>query len=142
MVLPSLSVGQDFSYEQYEATRNLSTQLYIAVFGKFSSRLRTTAILQACDRVGIANSVDVTAKEGADFIFAEMERLRASGSKTNLTLTTLTGREKIALITNVSDQLIVYKLGYKDAIGLLQDRVPAICEVGMQGADKILKERK
>jgi hypothetical protein len=141
-VLPNSSAGQEFNYEQYEATRNLSTQLFIAVFVKFSSRLQTTAILQACDRAGIAYSVDVTAKEGTDFIFAEMERLRKSNSKTKLTLATLTGKERFTVVTSVSDQLIVYKLGYKDAVGLLKDRVPEVCEAGMKGADKILKERK
>jgi hypothetical protein len=144
VALPSRSVAQNNTegYDQYEATRNLSIELYIAAFTNFSNRLRVAASLQACNKTGIANSVSLKPNEAANFIVAEIERLNYSDSKTATILSKLTVREKISLTSSVSDQLIAYELGYKDAIGVFKDRLPAICEASMQEADNMLKERK
>lgn len=144
MALPSLSVAQSDaeSYAQYTATRDLSIRIFAAAHKKFSNRLRAAAILQACNKVGVANSVDVTTSEKVKFISGEMVRLNDSDSKAATILSTLTTQEKINLTSNVSDQLIAYQYGYKEAISTLKNSVPEICEAGVQEADSILKERK
>ncbi len=142
--LPSWCEAQNNTegYDQYEATHNLSIKLYIAAYTNFANRLRVAASLEACNKTGIANSIGFKPNEAANFIFAEMERLKSSDSKTAAVLSKLTSREKVSLAASVSDQLITYKLGYKDAIGVFKDRMSAICEASMQEADNMLKERK
>ena len=142
--LPSWCEAQNSTegYDQYEATRNLSIKLYIAAYTNFASRLRLAGSLEACNKIAIANLIGFKPNEVANFIFAEMERLKSSDSKTAALLRKLTSREKVSLTSSVSDQLITYKLGYKDAIAVFKDRMPAICEASMQEADNMLQERK
>jgi hypothetical protein len=144
MALPSWSVAQDSAatYDQYQATRNLAVKLFIAAYTSFGNRLRAFAVLQACNKTGVAKAIDVLPEEGVTLMLAEIKRLRLNDSKSATILNTLTTTETINLISSVNDQLIAYKLGYKEAVGVLQDRNPAICEAGMQSADKLLKERK
>ena len=143
-VLPSWCEAKNNmeGYDQYEATRNLSIKLYIAAYSNFASRLRVAASLEACHENGKAKLIGFKSNEAANFIFAEMERLKSSDSKTAAVLSKLTSREKVSLTSSVSDQLIAYKLGYKDATGMFEDRMSAICEASMQEADKMLQEHK
>lgn len=130
------------SYVQYEATRNLSIELYIAAYTNFANRLRVAASLEACNKTAFANAIDLKPNEVSNFIIAEMERLNSSDSKAAAILSRLAVREKVSLTSSVGDQLIAYKLGYKDAIGVFQDRLSAICEASLQEADNMLKARK
>jgi hypothetical protein len=141
LVISSWSDAQDSSghYGQYESYRNLSIELYIAGFQNYSTRLRTTAILMACNKPGMADSVDVGGDESAKYLASEEERLSSADIKYAIPMSNLTGLQNVYLISSVNDQMIAYKQGYKDAIQTFISGLPGICEIGMKNADKILK---
>ena len=141
---PGWSAAQDdlATRDRYQTNRKFAGRLFAAAYANFGFRLRTAATLQACNRSGVANGIDVEAAESAAFLVEEMKRLRASDSRYAIPLDTLSTADSINLISSVNDQLNAYKLGYREAVAAIRADFPAVCDAGMHSADEILKERK
>jgi hypothetical protein len=130
---PVLADDMSEPYERYVVTREIEIQLFGAGMARFSKRLRAAAVLHACDRAGIAESVDLSSNESVKFLTTELAGKPASNGLTPATF--------FRVVASVNDQLVYYKIGYMDAIAALKRTVPGLCEAGVKLADEVLKER-
>lgn len=133
--------SKHIDYAQYSVRRQVEGQLLLDGYKLFGDRLRAAAILQACNREGIAKSIEPSPSEKIHFFVQQIVRIQSSSGQNSPFLEGLTPSEGVDLAGAVSDQLIVFQSGYREAIASVKDRVPEVCAAGLNAADGFLREK-
>jgi hypothetical protein len=121
-------------------THEVQARLYVASYQRFGKQLRATAILEACGKTGVAKSVAVSPIDETLFLYQEMYRKNAWSDKNFAFLRDLTSKERGVMFMAVRDQLLVYQMGYSEAVSLVKAQLPVLCDVGVRMADDLLKK--
>jgi hypothetical protein len=69
-----------------------------------------------------------------------MYRKNAWSDKNFAFLRDLTSKERGVMFMAVRDQLLVYQMGYSEAVSLVKAQLPVLCDVGVRMADDLLKQ--
>jgi hypothetical protein len=127
-------------YERYKQRREIEGQLFRAGLHRFGNQLRAGAIVAACDKKELVDSLGPSPEDVASFFVAEMAREDGWNDRSHAFLLRITAEETIELALAVSDTLLVgYRAGYFDAAKAVEP-YPVLCDVGLELADEILKE--
>jgi len=150
--LPSLTSAQDtpgdssdkYAHEKRESERDVAIHLGGLGMKQFGPRVRTAAILIACGKPGIANSIDPSAYEKVKFFVDELGRVRSGSGKDAETIRKMTVDEEFNLAQTESDELGAYEFGYQQAVELIKgtSSFNTVCDTGVKVVDEIPKELK
>jgi len=127
-------------YERYKQRREIEGRLFRTGLQHFGNQLRAGAIVAACDKKELVDSIGPSPEDVASFFVREMTREDGWNDRSHAFLQAITAEETIELALAVSDTLLVgYRSGYFDAAKAVKTD-PMLCDVGLELADEILKE--
>jgi hypothetical protein len=134
--------NNDALYELHRKSEAIAGKLFLAGYSKFGNRIRAAAILRACEKAGIANSIQLTAGESSKYLLDQLIQMKTNDQDVAEILNAESSSRAFNLVSGVSHRLAMFEFGYSEAIKVVKDEVPEICAAGMVSADRILKERK
>jgi hypothetical protein len=121
--------------------RELYIQLATAGYYSLVKQMRAAAILIACDKTGLADTVGPTHEEQEGALFKALSKMRAD-PQTAVAVEKLNSHDTAVLLVAADYELQGYVHGFRDAMVIARPNLPSLCETGMKLADDILKEKK
>ena len=148
LILSALWVGvradeasERAAYGRMKAERQLVYELFKRAHEEFGKRGRIWAVLSACGKSGIADSINSNGDEKAKFLASELQTIKHGDDANARFANSLSGDEVVDLLQRAVDQTIMYDLGYMEAVTTDTTVYPGLCDRAVESADKIMQER-
>jgi len=129
------SVDEDIVQKQ-----EVEARLLIRALGRYGPEARVSAILLACGKDGLANSVLPAQFDVAKNALDQMMGGDGWSAQNAAFIQALSNDRRVDLAEGTAARLWAYRLGFRDATRSVEGFV-LVCDVGVKAADDLLKAR-